>query len=255
VAIGLAAALLRSRRDPDHRWAAWVLLASLPVLFLLWVVAYGYRFGGSGWQGRYLLPALPAVALLAAAGLAGLLSGRRMAVPLVLTGLGLFAIAAWALPGLICPAYKRVTQPQAHLRSAQQPMNVNFGDVIQLSGYDLHVTLESAEPQVAATFYWQATGAPAENYKVFVHLVDSDWELHGQGDDYPLEGWFPTSEWRSGDLVIDPHSITIQQPLTPGKYKVATGWYLESTGTRIPVLEAGKEVGTVAETMFFEVPP
>ena len=33
------------------------------------------------------------------------------------------------------------------------------------------------------------------------------------------------------------------------------GWYLESTGERLPVLEAGQEVGSLGETMSFELPP
>jgi 4-amino-4-deoxy-L-arabinose transferase-like glycosyltransferase len=254
VALGLGAALLKRRRGVERPWAAWLLLFSLPVLFLLWVVAYGYRFGGSGWQGRYLFPALPAVGLVAAAGLASL-CGQRRAVPLILTALGLFAVAAWALPGLISPAYVRVTQPLTDLKNAQQSMNVNFGNVIQLSGYDLHVASEGAEAGVALTLYWQAVDLPIKDYKVFVHLVNLDWELHGQGDGYPMGGRFPTSEWQPGDLVIDPHWITIPQPLTPGQYKGAVGWYLESTGERLTVLEAGQESGTVAETAPFELPP
>ncbi len=254
-AIGGGVALSRSRRQVARPRVVWALLAVLPVLYVLWVVAYSHRFGGSGWQGRYLFPALPAVALLLTAGLMNLLPGRTQPAALVLTGLGLLAITVWALPEVIGPAYLRVTQPPSVLERIQQPMDANFADLIRLAGHDLAVTLESGEPKVEITLYWQATGQPPTDYKVFVHLVNLNWDLYGQGDRFPLDGQFPTSAWRPGDLIVDPHPVELQQPVTAGEYRIGVGWYLESTGERLSIVREGQETGTVAETSVFRLPP
>jgi 4-amino-4-deoxy-L-arabinose transferase-like glycosyltransferase len=254
-AIGGGLAWIRKRQAHASPWSVWALLLVLPVLFLLWVVTYGYRFGGSGWQGRYLLPALPAIALLLAAGLAHLFDGRRQAIPLVLIGLALLVLSVFALLHVIQPAYATVTRPVSDLEKAQHPMDVNFGELIRLEGYDLSITSEAGEPGVWITLYWRAIDQPPADFKVFVHLVDLDWELYGQGDGYPLQGRFPTSAWRTGDLIVDPHFVQFQQPITAGEYRIAIGWYLESTGERLSTVHEGQETGTVAETSPFDLQP
>jgi 4-amino-4-deoxy-L-arabinose transferase-like glycosyltransferase len=253
--IGGGLAWHRNRRRGSRPWAVWALWALLPVLFVLWVTIYGYRFGGSGWQGRYLFPALPAIALLLAAGLANLLPQRGKAVPLILGGGTLLAVAGWALPGVISPAYLRVTQPPSALDGVQHPMRSNFGDLVRLAGYDLSTASEGMEPEVTITLYWQATGQPLADYKVFVHLVNLDWDLYGQGDGYPLDGQFPTTAWQPGDLIVDPHTVQFGQPIVAGEYRIAVGWYLESTGERLDIVQDGRKLGTVAETAPFLLQP
>ena len=252
-ALGGGVALLRRRAST--RWATWLFLALAPVLYLLWVVTYGYRFGGSGWQGRYLFPVAPAITLLLAAGLANLLPDRGRVVALSLFGLAMLLGASLVLPTTIGPAYQRVTQPTSVLDHIQQPMDVSFDSLIRLAGYDLSVTAGEREPTVEVTLYWQATGPLAEDYKVFVHLVDLEWELFGQADGYPLDGQFPTSAWRVGDVVSDSHVIEFGQPMPPGQYRIAMGWYNESSGERLSIVREEQIVGTVAETAPFPLQP
>jgi len=251
--IGIANAL-KKPGDTGHRATVGVFLVSLLVCYLLWVVLYGYQFGGSGWQGRYLFPALPAAALLLAWGLAALAPAHRRSIPMLSFGLTLLLVAAWVSAGVIAPAYARVTHSPAVLDQVQHPLDLNFADRIQLKGYDLAV-MPSEQPEVSITLYWQVLDHLPADYKVFVHLVNLNWDLYGQGDDYPLVGQFPTSAWLPGDIVLDSHQVQFSQPVTAGEYRIAVGWYLEETGERLSILQGGTEIGTVAETAPFGLQP
>jgi len=82
------------------------------------------------------------------------------------------------------------------------------------------------------TVYWRATGTPSRSYTVFVHLLDSSGRLVAGHDGIPALGNFNTTDWRAGDVVIDPHAI--QAP--PGRYRVQVGMYDLKTGERLHTL-------------------
>jgi hypothetical protein len=169
-------------------------------------------------------------------------------------GVALLFLAARVPAGVIAPAYTRVTHPPAVLDKVQHPLDLNFADRIMLKGYDLSV-MPGEQPEVSITLYWQALDRLPADYKVFVHLVNLNWDLVGQGDDYPVAGEFPTSAWLPGDIILDSHQVEFLQPATAGEYKIAVGWYLEATGERLPLIQDGVEVGTVAETIPFGLQP
>jgi hypothetical protein len=122
-------------------------------------------------------------------------------------------------------------------------------------GYDLSVTPASSEPEIEITYYWQAIAQPPADYTVFVHFVNLDWDVFGQGDGLPVAGHFPTSVWRPGDLILDSHTIELYKPVVPGEYRIGMGWYLAETGDRLSLIQDGQEVGTVAETIPFTLQP
>ena len=70
---------------------------------------------------------------------------------------------------------------------------------------------------------------------MFVHLLDLDGIVQGQGDAPPLNGEFPTSLWEPGEMVVDTHQLTLHPNAGPGNYQIAIGWYLPTDGTRLAV--------------------
>ncbi|MFI5267302.1 MAG: hypothetical protein ACHQ7M_08000 [Chloroflexota bacterium] len=54
---------------------------------------------------------------------------------------------------------------------------------------------------------WQALRQPATGYTVFVHLLDASGRVVAQHDGVPFDGSFPTTLWRSGDIVTDVHRL------------------------------------------------
>jgi len=77
-----------------------------------------------------------------------------------------------------------------------------------------------------------------DNYTAFVHLVGPDGKVHGQIDQWPVQGTLPTSSWTAGQVVDDPYVITLPAGAPHGKYQVEVGWYLLSTLRRLNVLDA-----------------
>lgn len=105
-----------------------------------------------------------------------------------------------------------------------------FDNHIRLRGYDWQL-----DPQMALlTLYWESVTAVAENYKVFIHIVDENDTIVAQADRLPVNGLAPTWRWQPGDLVRDPYQIPLPPDLLPGRYQVQVGLYTEENG-RLPL--------------------
>ncbi len=105
-------------------------------------------------------------------------------------------------------------------------VDYTLGKQIELVGYEL----EAADCGVRAaecglTLYWRAKAAVEKDYTVFVHLVDQEGRLWGQGDGVPVGGMYPTSAWLPGQLVEDRHMIQVAPDVPSGSYQVRVGLY------------------------------
>jgi 4-amino-4-deoxy-L-arabinose transferase-like glycosyltransferase len=106
-----------------------------------------------------------------------------------------------------------------------------YAGLIALRGATLTQAAEAGEVRV--TLWWEALDAPADDYTVFVHLVDSEGDLVGTGDGPPLHGGFPTSLWQAGDHVADRHIVPLPADVSSGPFRVRVGWYEPETGARL----------------------
>ncbi|HEY3291355.1 MAG TPA: hypothetical protein VGK87_14595, partial [Anaerolineae bacterium] len=76
------------------------------------------------------------------------------------------------------------------------PVSALFGDMIQLQGY--------TSCGDKTTLYWFSAGAPALNYTVFVHALDSQGQVVGQSD-APVA--YPTLFWDKDEQILDQHIL------------------------------------------------
>ena len=113
------------------------------------------------------------------------------------------------------------------------------GEAVRLWGYTLKGTFEPGEtPQVV--LYWESVTPVQENWKVFVHLMDDAGDLVAQHDGVPFAEASPTSTWRAGERIIDPHALELPADLPPGSYQVVVGMYREATAERLSAVSAGE---------------
>lgn len=196
-------------------------------------IRYALTFGAFGVQGRYLFPMISALAILISLGLFSLAPGRWRAAPLGATLLGLLALAGWAPGAVIAPAYTYLGDPPQVADSVQFRRADVFGDAVELVGYDSSVDWQSGRLQVR--LYWQTLAQPAEDYTAFVHLVDAQGHRYSQDDRQPLDGAFPTSQWRPGDLMHTDHTLQGDAACLDAPCYLAVGWYDLETGQRLPV--------------------
>ncbi len=121
--------------------------------------------------------------------------------------------------------------------SPEVPLDVDLDGQVRLLGYTLACDSQALTCNVQ--LHWQATAELGVDYTVFVHLVGEDGHVAGQHDGMPEGGFFPTSAWEPGEIVIDEHRIDMAADTPPGDYQLLTGLYRLETGTRLPVLGPG----------------
>jgi hypothetical protein len=111
------------------------------------------------------------------------------------------------------------------------PETARFGEQIALQG----AVVQAEDEAVQVDLYWLAEAAPAEDYQVFIHIFDAAGNRVAQRDSGPVDGRYPTGQWRPGLLIADSHRVVLDQPLPPGEYTVWIGLYRLGDGVRLPV--------------------
>jgi hypothetical protein len=85
------------------------------------------------------------------------------------------------------------------------------------------------------SLFWQANQAVAENYVVFVHLLNEAGQIKAQNDDLPRAGAYPTPWWQPGKIIEDTHTLVLPPDLPGGTYQLVTGLYRPEDGVRLPL--------------------
>jgi len=125
-------------------------------------------------------------------------------------------------------------RPLSDTLDIQHELGADFGGVARLLGYSMTGDLQPGG-EINLTFFWQALAATDQDYTVFIHLMDEEGHVWGQGDSPPADGFYLTTEWEKEEIVRDQHSIAIPPEAPAGEYRLDVGMYLVSTGERLPV--------------------
>lgn len=123
--------------------------------------------------------------------------------------------------------------------SPQKQVGARLGDSVELVGYD--VSREGRA--ILLTVYWRALAAMTDDYTVFAHLLGAinpgtQSPVWAQDDARPGHGSFPTTRWRSGEIVIDDYRLMIPADAPRGNYQIELGMYVLQTGGRLRVVNA-----------------
>lgn len=106
-------------------------------------------------------------------------------------------------------------------------VDINFDDKIQLAGWRLDPAEPSPGSPLTIHLYWRALVDNPGTWKVFVHIDAAGQRIHG--DHEPVEGLFPSRDWRKGDLIDDAHRVTVKRTISAGKFTFYAGLYRGST--------------------------
>ena len=87
--------------------------------------------------------------------------------------------------------------------------------------------------QASIQLSWSLPARVEKDYQVFVHLRDEDGKTTAQADGPPLAGWYPTSKWTPGEIVVDARIFPLPDDLPSGNYMLVTGFYDIETGERL----------------------
>lgn len=122
------------------------------------------------------------------------------------------------------------------------PLQATFGEpaFADLEGYELSGAAAAGE-RLTLTLFWRAVAPLNRSLVVFVHLADETEELVGQGDGVPVNGSRLTNSWRSGEALVDRHTVQIRPETAVGAYQLWIGFYDPATNERLPVFVDGVE--------------
>lgn len=140
-------------------------------------------------------------------------------------------------PGFI--SYHIAAGTEARIEPSQG-LNATWAGDIQLLGYDLDRDTYHAGEQLSLTLFYRDLKPVKRRYTAFVHLLGpvnptTGHPLWGQNDSEPCHGFYPTTSWHEGEIVIDHVEIPIQGDAPRGTYRLATGFYDVVTRERLPL--------------------
>lgn len=202
-------------------WLAFILVAQIQFI----------RTTTGADQGRYLFPAIPAIALFFVIGLNEIVSGFKVKIgrsgSLAQWLIGSFFALALCVPfAYTLPAYARPALLSASdAQKISRPVNAVFADQIELLGYALEQRAVKPGETLRVTLDWRAHATMNESYRIFVHLVGTGNRIAGGADVIPARGAFPTVYWKPGDTFRDTVQIPIAAHATPGQYAITIGLY------------------------------
>jgi len=128
--------------------------------------------------------------------------------------------------------------PSGQALPAEHKLHANFGDQIELLGYNLPDTQVRLGGRMRVVLYWHAITDVQKNYQTFVHLAEPLNVAWAQ-EDHLNPGGLPTSRWPRDKYVWDEYEIDIPPETPPGEYKVNVGLYLMSDGSRLQRIDGG----------------
>jgi hypothetical protein len=218
------------RRIPLN--ALLILVAT--VLGFTAVVFYYILTQPAGPMGRFLFPALPALAVLLVEGFDRWPPfGRRpvwtaTAVTLVMGAFALVALGSYLIPAVSYPAPAASPPPG-------QPLPVQFADVARVLSVDIQPDTLLPGAPLFVTVVWEPLCQTEQPYAVYVHLIDEADVLIAQRDTWPGLGRAPTTNWQLGRSFVDTYRVDLPSTAyAPNQATIRIGLY-ESTLGRLPV--------------------
>lgn len=217
--------------------AAWVLLVL--VALIRWT-AQTYAS-----QGRLIFPAIAAVAVLTAFGLAGWLPRRWQGWGLAAVG-GVLLILAAAIPlAVIAPVYAAPPiRAAADVPAGAQRSDVVHAGALRLLAYELPQGSVQPGQALPVTLYWQMVAPTERDLAVYVHLLGRGSEPAGQLGTYPGLGAYPLDRLKPGDVVKDVYAVPVAVTATaPSLLRVDVGLFDRDDPTHVglPVENAAGE--------------
>jgi hypothetical protein len=146
----------------------------------------------------------------------------------------------WALArcGWMAPLSYECPLARLRVEGARREVGVNFADQVVLVRSQVKESVLRPGETLKLDLRWQGLKTWPADYTAFVHLIGPDGKLYGQVDAYPVYGTLPTSQWKAGQTVDDPYTVTLAADAPPGEYQIEVGWYLLATLRRLSVLDA-----------------
>ena len=205
----VAGLLLKRKAATSQQWQAWILVASW-VGLMLGFLYYNRETTSSGWQGRFLFPGMPIMALGFVAGWRYWIKQRERLFAGLIAGAG-GALTLYAVVGIVLPAYQtpRFLSAETTLPSS---CAATFPGGLELVGCEIEPERARPGSHVSLTLYWKITQEPS---MVPYNFVVDSYTPYGDMVIFRTESRlarsFPTVMWPTDSIVPDHYTLDIAQ--------------------------------------------
>jgi len=240
---------------------AWTSMTATHALAWAWPAAIfisWMRWAAITWssQGRLIFPAIPLWSLALVLGLSAWVPRRRPTIrilPGAALGLLLFVLTLVALPVWILPAYRAPKAIAANgVPAGYEPVNIRFGDVLELVGYRLTTKQTSPDGTLELELVWRSLGTTPNYHSLFIHALGEGDRIIAQRDTFPGHGLLPTTQLEPGRTWSERHVLQIPHTAyTPDALTLSVGVYETTTGVRVIPVQPGTDGG--ADSIHFGV--
>jgi hypothetical protein len=131
---------------------------------------------------------------------------------------------------------------ETELPPFEHSLLADFGEptLIMLHGFDLATNSVLPGDALNLDLVWRSVAEEImTSYTVFIHMVSESEQIVAQVDGTPAGGFRPTTSWRSGEVILDSHIITIPPETASGEYQIWAGLYDATNGERLPIFADG----------------
>lgn len=135
---------------------------------------------------------------------------------------------------------------EAHQSDAPypNPVSFNFGDQIELSGYDLKQRTARPGESFEIELYLQAVEDMQNDYTISVQLLGPDTQRFAALDRWPEPA---TSTWEIGDVIEDSYTLTVNEDTPLGEYPVQIVFYQQTADGGFERLQMINEEGRLTD--------
>ncbi len=115
-------------------------------------------------------------------------------------------------------------------------VDVSIPTVGTLVGYSVSGDISDRSQPFTLDLVWQAEQPTAISYTVFAQLVAADGRVLAQSDAVPAQASRPTTGWRTGEYIVDTHTVTFHADATAdSNASLIVGLYDAASGQRVPI--------------------
>jgi 4-amino-4-deoxy-L-arabinose transferase-like glycosyltransferase len=139
-------------------------------------------------------------------------------------------------PVLIGPVeVPRRAPPPVEALDIEHPLVAELGGKVRFLGYNIESGLRPGD-NIHLTLFWECLEEMEQSYTVFTHLIDREGHIWGQKDNPPVDGLYPTTRWKPGEIIRDQYDLIISPETPLGRYRIEVGMYLAETEERLQML-------------------
>lgn len=139
--------------------------------------------------------------------------------------------------------------------SPARRQDILLGDAVRLAGDTIDPQAVRPGQSVTVDLYWQPVRALPANVTSFVQMLLPDGNKVAQSDHLAGGVYYPSSQWQSGETLLDRHVLSIPADAPPGPYQVLVGLYELVDGEARMIGSTTLTSATVCATMDAHRPP